>query len=154
MTKNQTKEEFKNILLSICLPVYNQSDKVREFFKNIIPQLNPEISSHIEIVIRDDSTNDETKNVVSRYPHNNLRYFCEKKEGIDQALIFLLEKARGEFVWWFGDDVLEDGIVEILLDIIKSNPAISLIYLNSKNINDDSDIAFRKEGDYFFRDRN
>ena len=72
MAKNQTKEELKNILLSICLPVYNQPDKVREFFKNIIPQLNPEISSHIEIVIRDDSTNDETKNVVSRYPHNNL----------------------------------------------------------------------------------
>jgi len=157
MTKNQTKEEFKNILLSICLPVYNQSDKVREFFKNIIPQLNPEISSHIEIVIRDDSTNLETKKLVKDYSKKisvPIRYFRGEKEGLDVAILFLTKEARGNYIWWFGDDVLENGIVKILLDIIKSDPAVSLIYLNSKNINDDSDIAFKAKGDYFLKDRN
>ena len=35
-----------------------------------------------------------------------------KKIGLDLANLFLLEKARGNFIWWIADDdlVINDGV--------------------------------------------
>ncbi|MEW6408114.1 MAG: glycosyltransferase family 2 protein [Patescibacteria group bacterium] len=146
-----------NIILSICLATYNQPDKVKIFFDNIIFQLNSEISSRIEIVVRDDSANTETENLINDYYKKisvPIRYFKGKKEGLDATVIFLTKEARGKYVWWFGDDILTDGAIKKILNIIESNSKVSLIYVNSRNIDDDKDVAFNKDEDCFFNNRN
>lgn len=146
-----------NIVLSICLATYNQTDKVKRFFESIIPQLNPKINQQIEIVVRDDSTNSETENLIKYYIEKNfvsIRYFRGKKEGLDVAIIFLTKKSIGNYVWWFGDDALDLGAINYILDIIKKYPNLSLIYVNSRNINDSYSVAFNINKDKFFKDKN
>lgn len=142
-----------DFLLSICIPSYNNSLKVRRLFDSFLPQL----TSEVEILIRDDSANNEIEELIKQYSKKisiPLRYFKGKKEGLDKAIIFLTEEAKGEYIWWMGDDVLADGAVQRVLELIKEFPDISLIWLNSRDINDPNYTAFKLERDKFFDNRN
>lgn len=144
----------KNFILSLCVPTYNQPDAVRRTLKSIIPQATDEV----EILIRDDSTNNLTEQIIKSFSDfKNLRYFRGVKEGvggIDKALIFLTQEARGDFVWWLGDDVLVEGAIERVIKLIKDSPEISFIWVNSCDINNKNDVAFELRGDKFFDNRN
>ena len=52
-----------NILLSICIPTYNQPQKVKRLLKSLLPQISPEV----EIIVCDDSSNFETENIIKEY---------------------------------------------------------------------------------------
>ncbi len=56
----------------------------------------------------------------------------EKRLGVDETLLLLLEQSRGEYVWFFGsDDVLKAGAVEqVRQRILASVDRPTLIYLN------------------------
>lgn len=148
MNKNNSKE----IILSICIPTYNQPDRIEKLLQNLSQQATLEV----EILIRDDSSNDKTekiiKNCVSKIPAQ-LNYFKgEKAEkgGYDLALLFLTKEARGKYIWWFGDDLLDEGAINSVLKIIKKFPEISFIWMNSCNINNRGDRALNFTEDRFF----
>lgn len=139
-----------DIVLSICILSYNQPYEVRRLLKSILPQSTPEI----EIVIKDDSSNSDTENVVKEYIQKlPIRYFRGEKEGLDKAIISITQEARGKYVWWFGDDVMADGAIIKVLSLIKSFPDISFIGVNSSDLNKD-DLAYRLGSDKFFKDHN
>lgn len=95
--------DHNEIWLSICIPTYNRPLELERMLKKLIPQ----VSSGIEILIRDDSEAQETKNVVDRVFSEvgiSCRYFSGPRIGVDSAAIFLLEKSVGKYVWWFSDD--------------------------------------------------
>ena len=151
------ENKTSNLILSICLATYNQPDKVKRFFESIIPQLNSEINQQIEIVVRDDSANSETENLIKNYFKKtpvSIRYFKGKKEGLDTAIIFLTQEAKGDYVWWFGDDVLAEGAISHILKLVKKFPQIFFIWVNSCDINHKNDTAFKLEENKFFDNRN
>ena len=115
-------------LLSIAIPTYNQPERFERLLKNLAPQLTPET----EILVRDDSTNDDTAAIVARYPDWHIRYFHGKKEGLDVAIVILVREARGKYVWWLGDDTLEEGGVHAVVKLLNSDPAISFVFVNSR----------------------
>lgn len=123
------RDKFK---LSICLLTYNQPEDVDRLLSSISGQLTDEV----EIVIRDDSEGDETDLVVSRYSHiKNLRYIRGCKEGIDKTVVFLVEIAQGDFVWWMGDDDIASEGVSKVLNVINSVRNVGFIWANYKLIN-------------------
>jgi len=138
--------EFK---LSICLPVYNQTQELKRLLDSIAPQMTPEI----EIIIRDDSTNDETKVLVDSFSKNiPIKFFHRAKEGVDKALLFLLEQAKGEFVWWIGDDDVSPDAIKKVLGVINREKEINFIWANYWIFNvKELSIDMQKDG--FFKDR-
>lgn len=115
--------------LSICVLAYNQPEDVDK----LLAGLESQVGTDVEVVIRDDSENDETSLVVSKYSGvNNLRYIRGVKEGIDKTVAFLVEEARGEFVWWMGDDEIADGGVSKVLSVIDSIANVGFIWANYK----------------------
>ena len=48
-----------NTSLSICIPTFNRPKAFKRFLSRLLPQ----IDSRVEIVIRDDSPNDDTKKI-------------------------------------------------------------------------------------------
>ncbi len=139
--------------LSICIPTYNQPGSIEAFFKSVTPQL----SNEIEILIRDDSSNGETYAVVQECIKTisvPIRYFKGEKAkvgGYDQALLFLTERANGDWLWWYGDDVMAPDAIQRVLTAIHSRPNLSFIWLNSRDINDLSDPGMNLGGDKYFR---
>lgn len=141
----------KEILLSICIPTYNQPDAVKRLFENLIPQCQPQV----EILVRDDSTNSETEEIVSNFRNaTTIRYFRGKKEGLDSAIIFLTEEARGLFVWWIGDDVVDFGAIKRIISLIEKYQDLSFIWVNSHDIRNKDALTINDRKSYFFSDKN
>ncbi len=125
----------KDILLSICIPTYNQPFEAKRLLKEIYAQITDEV----EVVIGDDSTNSETKEMIKKnFPTSQIRYHKnEHKETIrntslnfDKNILGITERAQGKYAWWFGDDEMELGAIDHILKAIKEYPEISLILVN------------------------
>jgi len=144
----------KDFLLSICIPTYNRPEKFRRMLTGLIPQL----TSEVELVIRDDSPNNETKKafdeLIEKFnPPIKINYVQGEKIGLDAANIFLLENATGEYVWWFSDDdeIMPNAVTHVL-ELVKKNPEITFIWINFGFQNLNNLAVIRKDG--FFEDRN
>lgn len=137
--------------LSICIPTYNQSSSVRRLLDELFLQYVPEI----EIIIRDDSTNDETMEMVQRFQRIlPIRYYRGQREGLDSAIIFLTNQARGDFVWWIGDDVISSFAVKKILLILNNNNDISFLWINSSNFYDSKQLTCKTKHSGLFVDKN
>jgi glycosyltransferase involved in cell wall biosynthesis len=137
------------ILLSICILTYNQRDDIERLLKSIGPQVTDEI----EIVIRDDSDNDDTETLVKYYAKTfPVRYYRGNKEGIDKTIIFLIENARGRFVWWMGDDDVVSGGIASVINVINLKPKVGFIWANYRLV-DGKRLAIDLPSDCFFESR-
>lgn len=144
-------ESPHNILLSICLPTYNQPEEVSAFLKSVVPQLTEEV----EVVIWDDSPARATEEAIKKYTEKGcIRYFRGVEsglKGIDYAVIGLLKEAKGKYAWTFGDEILEAGAIARVLSLLKEYPDLALIWVNSRSQECDA-VAVDFGGDKFFRD--
>lgn len=141
---------MNKIILSICMMTYNQPEETERALKSILPQLTPEV----ELFIRDDSPDNKTKEIVKKYlSDSTIRYYKGKKIGIDGAVLFLTEQAKGDYVWWFGDDAIDEGAVKKVLNTLKKHPDISFIFINCRKF-DNYKPFYRLGQDKFFEDNN
>jgi len=92
----------------------------------------------VEIIIRDDSKDNKSKLVVDKYLHKmDIQYYHLKPNGVDVAVQYVVKKAKGEYIWIFGDDVLElDAFKKVKIQL-KDFGNLDFIYLNSSNLNKD-----------------
>ena len=146
------KTESEKYLLSFCIPTYNRPKEFERMLTGVLPQITKEV----EIVIRDDSTNDETKKIFDRLIGGkdiNFRYIRGEKIGLDAACLFLIENASGNYIWWFSDDdELRAGAISHVLEIIKNFPETYFIWANFDFQTSGNPAVNRDEG--FFKDRN
>lgn len=142
---------IKKVFLSFCIPTFNQPESIKETLKSF---LNQEVEG-VEIIIRDDSDNFETEKIVSEYLTKlPIRYFhMQKNGGIDGAFLFLSREARGQYVWWFGDDILVPGVVQRILEVLKVKPTIDFIYINSTDL-DGLNFSIQPNVSKYFADGN
>ncbi|PJC31275.1 hypothetical protein CO051_04270 [Candidatus Roizmanbacteria bacterium CG_4_9_14_0_2_um_filter_39_13] len=111
-------------LLSICIPTYNRTLYLQECLKSIVSQLSLQyIIENVEIVISDNHSTDNTKQVVESFMQKNtqIRYFCnEKNLGPVVNVKKVAEYALGDYVWFFSDDdIHKKGSIAKILSIIK-----------------------------------
>lgn len=141
----------KKILLSVCVPTYNQSDAIQKLFESLIPQYVPQI----EIIVRDDSDNSETEDIVSEFSKiTPIRYFRGKRQGLDTAIVFLTGEASGLFIWWIGDDIIAPGAIQRILSLIEEHQDLSFIWVNSHNIKNKAALTVNDNRCHFFSDKN
>jgi len=124
---------MKPPLLTFAVPTYNRPREIERLLGRAVPQL-AEFPGEVDVLIKDDSTNDDSEKaaraILDKYkvPYS---YARGKKEGIDPANIYLAQHAKGDFVWWFGDDdELLPGSVAKVLSAIKKHPDAGFIWLN------------------------
>ncbi|SDN50902.1 abequosyltransferase [Desulfonauticus submarinus] len=112
-------------LLSICIPTYNRAKFLPDAIESILNQITPDIKDMVEICISDNASTDNTEEIVKEYQGKNIcKIVYHKNEeniGADRNYLKVIEIANGEYCWWLGsDDALEDNILEMLLNKIKS----------------------------------
>jgi glycosyltransferase involved in cell wall biosynthesis len=137
-------------LLSFCIPTYGQPSQLKRTLDSLLGQDLEEV----EIVIRDDNPDSETEKIVSEYLTKlPIRYFHMSKEGVDLAFMFVSKEANGDFIWWFGDDVLCPGAIGRVVDILMHNQALDFMYVNSTDMSGSS-YSVNIGGSRFSKDRN
>ena len=99
--------------LSICIPTFNRPNLIKIALESALRQSNPDF----EIVICDNSENDETEKVVSQYPDERIRYHRHKQNvGIAANWNSLINLASGDYLKFLNDDdeLLPDCVSTVL----------------------------------------
>ena len=92
-------QEKRMPLVSILIPTYNQPEFCMEALESALNQTYP----NIEILVGDDSTNEDTKKAIQPYlkKHKNIQYFYHNgsiPRGGGRNMSFLLNRCQGEYV--------------------------------------------------------
>ena len=147
-------------LLSICVPTFNRADFLRQALGSFVSQINPQISEIVEIIICDNGSTDSTKEVAAEFStqHDYISYASNDENiGVELNIFKAVERARGEYVWLFGDDdLILAGALEILLPHLKSRQ-FDFLMTNKTVKNQDLSVTLiaqqnTTEGDIVFSD--
>jgi hypothetical protein len=127
-------------LVSIVTPSFNQGRFVEEAILCIKNQNYP----HIEHIIIDGGSTDETLDVIRRYEGTySLRWVSEPDEGQADALNKGFNLARGEILGWLNaDDTYQPGAVRSAVAWLQSHPAVDLVYGHSNLIDESGEILY------------
>lgn len=109
-------------LISFIIPVYNAEKTISECLTSILDQqINPR---EREIIVVDNNSTDQTKNILARFQHEIL-VLEETKQSRSFARQKGLDHAQGEFIVFVdADTVLEPVWTEHILKIMQERPQI------------------------------
>ncbi len=89
-----------NKLLSICIPTYNRAETLDQSLAKLFS--NPEFDENlIEVIISDNCSTDNTKEVVAKYPL--VRYYKNNENVRDCNFSIVLGYATGKYIRLFND---------------------------------------------------
>lgn len=119
-------------LLSIVVSTYNRAEWLRQSLPLIL-QSAKRRAEQVEVLVVDNTSPDHTGEIAAQY--TDLPFFSyhrnDKNVGMLGNLSVCARKARGKFVWVIGDDdLVQDGVVPRVIDIITQHPRSEIIYLN------------------------
>ena len=134
--------------LTIAIPTFNRAiwlEQSLDIIENELKFLN----HHVEVIISNNASTDDTNIVIEKHIRNNAFVFFEQSENIGAVrnIMFLTERAKGEYLWVLGDDdFIYKGFLNNLLNVIKNSENVSLFFIEmdvwhpSKNILRKSDL--------------
>lgn len=116
--------------ISILIPTYNGGDTIKETLDSVMNQ----DYNNFEILICDDGSKDDTKNIIENYKKNNdkenkIKYFYQDNSDQLNALITLIPHITGEYIYILhSDDLLNnDNTLTKMINFMHKNPDIDSI---------------------------
>jgi glycosyltransferase involved in cell wall biosynthesis len=112
--------------VTIGIPVYNEARYIREALDSAIIQ-------GAVVIVSDNASTDETRNICKEYENKGLitYYRHAENQGATKNSIFLAEMATTPyFMYLGGHDILADGYVATLFTILEDHPDYSLCSSN------------------------
>lgn len=103
---------MKNKLVSVIIPVYNCENYISECLDSILSQTY----SNVEVIIVDDGSTDNTKNIIFESYISKIKYFYQNNSGAPAARNKGLKKANGEYIIFFdADDRMDSKMIEFMV---------------------------------------
>lgn len=96
-----------SLQVSVVVPTYNRAETLKECLEKLIRQKF--VRSEYEIIIVDDGSTDNTKQVVEEFALKSpvsIRYFYQKNQGQGVARNYGVRNAKGKIIIFIGDDIL------------------------------------------------
>lgn len=127
-----------NPLVSYIIPSYNHCRYIEQAINSVLQQTY----DNIELIIIDDGSTDETKQVLKQYQYNPKVYivFNESNLGQSATLNKALRIAKGDFIGFLpSDDWLSVNKVELQVKLfLKSPSSVGVIYGKGARVFDSS----------------
>lgn len=139
-------------LVSIMIPTYNRPVLFEKTLKSALSQTYP----HVEIIVCDNSTNEDTKKLMAKYGEDERVRYIWNPEAKSKAENFApFERlARGEYLQWcMDDDILLPDKLKKMLGVFVKHPEVTLV-TSRRGIIDATDKLYGKalgpdmEGEY------
>jgi glycosyltransferase involved in cell wall biosynthesis len=108
-------------LISICIPTYNRPDYLRRAVESCLAQTYPDF----EIVITDNSANDESSKLAATWSDPRVRYFKnEGNIGANSSANRAVTLAQGKYIkFLMDDDLLKSRCLELMVKGMEANPS-------------------------------
>ncbi|MCC3374065.1 glycosyltransferase [Cohnella sp. REN36] len=131
-------------LVSILIPAYNRPDFIRLALESALEQTYPKI----EIIISDDSTNDEVEEVIQSFvqKYDYIRYIRNPKPLANLNLQQCLDNASGEYIQFLmDDDLFMPKKTEVMLEYLLTDNNITLVTSYREIIDENGNIIPENE---------
>ena len=120
--------------LTICIPTYNRSSKLRECLACLCSTiLTLDYEHHVKVFVSDNDSQDDTEYICQQYlDYEWFDYVRQKKNiGLDGQHLFFSQNVKTKYMWVQGDDDLIPK--ETLLFVLKTinTEEIDAIFLNT-----------------------
>jgi glycosyltransferase involved in cell wall biosynthesis len=126
-------------LVSVITPSFNQGRFIEDTIQSVLGQDYP----HIEYLVIDGGSTDETLDVLRKY-ENKLSWVSEPDRGQTDAINKGFRKARGEIICWLNsDDTYEPGAISKAVQFFCDNPEVSMIYGDGNEIDEAGNFLHR-----------
>ncbi|WP_409525355.1 glycosyltransferase family 2 protein [Nitrincola sp. MINF-07-Sa-05] len=124
--KIDLEEENRKPLVSIGMPVYNESRFIQSSLDSILSQSY----KNIEIIISDNFSTDSTFQICSDYSKNNKKiklHRFDKNNGAAANFEYVLKNSTGKyFMWASGHDLWKNNLIEKYVEQLELNQTASL----------------------------
>ena len=143
-----SKEIFP--LVSVIVPTFNRP----EFFEMSIGSALVQTYRNIEVVVSDNSTNDDTENLMQKYivKYPNVKYFHHQNFSADDNWNWArhYDNPDAEYVnWLMDDDLFYPEKIELMVEVYRNNPDVSLVASNRDFIDEKNNPKFNPKN--FFK---
>jgi len=129
----------KNPLFSVVTPSYNQGRFIRATIESVLSQ----DYLHLEYIIMDGGSTDETASVVKDYA-SRLTFISEKDRGQAHAINKGFRMARGQYLAWLNsDDLYLPGMIRAAVEGFQRNPVAGAVYGEGYLIDQKGEVSSR-----------
>ena len=125
----------------MIIPTFNRP----EFFDMALCSAIAQTYKNIEIVVSDNSTNDETENLMQKYlaKYPNIKYFHHKNFNADDNWNWArhYNNPKAEYVnWLMDDDLFYPEKIEVMIEVYRNNPDVSLVASKRDSIDETNEV--------------
>ena len=112
-------------LISVIIPTYQHADTLPNCLDSVLAQSY----GHLEIVVVDDGSTDDTQDVLRDYQAKVVKVILQENQGSNPARNRGLREARGEFVIFCDADVImKPKMLERMFKVLRDHPEVSYAY--------------------------
>ena len=131
-------------VISFCITVYNQTELVKKCIDSIVSYKG----NDIEIVVSDDNSSENIRELLYTYHDDRIKYYVNKTNlGHDRNILNALSKACGKYAFLLRTrDLIIPEAVPLLLEAAKANTAS---YITGEALNQDGDLKIQYSRDVF-----
>ena len=133
-------------LISVVVPVYNAAPYLRNCLDSIVSQKY----THLEIILIDDGSVDQSGAICDQYAENDLRIkvFHKQNEGVSKTRNMGLKAATGSFITFIdGDDTVDPDYIGLMYrEMCKGDYDIVRLSWERCGINYTYDVDFDADG--------
>jgi glycosyltransferase involved in cell wall biosynthesis len=124
-------------LVTIAIPTYNRAD--RYLLKQAVECSVSQTYQNVEIIVSDNCSTDNTKEVVKSFNDPRIRYFRHDQNiGMYRNENFCVEKARGDFFLLLcDDDMIDNDLVDVCMRAANYDTNVGVILTGTRVINGD-----------------
>ena len=121
-------------LISVILPVYNQSDLIHESIESVIAQTY----RNWELIIVNDGSTDGLEEAVKPYlSDKRIRCLTQKNQRLPKALSNGFDFASGELITWTSaDNNMRPAMLARLASFLNNHPDVDMVYADYMVIDD------------------
>lgn len=112
-------------LVSICIPTYNRADCLQRVVESCLAQTY----SNFEIIITDNSTNDDTAGMAAKWTDPRVHYYRNDGNiGPTASSNRALALAKGKYIkHLMDDDLIKPRSLELMVKALEENPSVGLV---------------------------
>lgn len=120
--------------VSVIIPCYNQA----EFLEDAVSSVVAQTFSDWELLIVNDGSPDNTsevaKQLIARYGNYTIKLLEKPNGGLADARNYGIKHSRGEFILPLdSDDAIAPEYLEKAVAVLRSQPKVSIVYVNEQN---------------------